>query len=342
MSQRNYAVGCAFSIHDMFMNFPYNKLKITCEECQKINGNPHRDILVKQIFRECVRVILDDVIDNNVTFHLPTGAKKCDIHMKRVRGDAFKNLRRAGKWRDVDILESNFTGYEIGLHMYGKTSPRIKTIYVNKYYKDRITENTNKGFQYGDSNKDRTINDYYEIMYSKFPQVSKQDMNRILKFSWKSLYLHNSYGGDTFISGKDLWCYIGHLKYDPLKHFAYYIKKLSLKLRILYRRKKIPWNGYYYFALTQNQFDNYMAQKNKRGRPKKTFTFEKVFLYQILDECKIQESGKRYIFQIPYLDIVKFKFYTPKLVTDKAELIISREPLKFKDILINENEYEFL
>jgi len=28
--------------------------------------------------------------------------------------------------------------------------------------------------------------------------------------------------------------------------------------------------------------------------------------------------------------------------TDKAELIITREPLKFKDILTSENKYEFL
>lgn len=75
-------------------------------------------------------------------------------------------------------------------------------------------------------------------------------MKRILNFSWKSLYLHNSYGGDTFITDKDIWCYIGYLKYDSIKHFLYYIKKLTVKLRVLYKRKKIPWDGYYYFALS--------------------------------------------------------------------------------------------
>lgn len=338
----NYSIGCAFNTDELFMNFPFKKLKLTCEDCRKINGNSHRDVLVKQVFRECLKLVLNDIIDNNVTFNLPTKAKKCNMHMKKVRGEAFKNLRRAGKWSDVDILESNFTGYEIGFYMYGKVSPRIKNVYVNRALKDRITANTNKGMQYGDSNKDKTINDYYEAMFAKFPQIPQQDVKRILNFAWKSLYLHNSYGGDTFITDKDLWCYIGYLKCNSIKHFLYYIKKLSLKIRVLYKRKKIPWDGYYYFALSQRQYDTFIGPKQKRGRPKKKFTFEHIYLYQILDECKLQQSSKQYIFRIPYIDTVKFKFYLPKLVTDKAELIITREPLKFKDILVNYNNYDVL
>ena len=188
----------------------------------------------------------------------------------------------------------------------------------------------------------KTIKDYYEQLYERFPGVPKKDIQRILNYGWKSLYLHNSYGGDTFIQDKELWCYIGHLKKDSIQYFLYYIKKLSVKLRVLYKRNKIQWDGYYYFALTDKQYDEYVNQKNKRGRPKKNFIFTKVFMYQILDECKIREFGKRYIFRIPYLSKVNFKFYVPKLVTDKAELIITREPLKFKDILVYENKYDFL
>ena len=188
----------------------------------------------------------------------------------------------------------------------------------------------------------KTVKDYYEQLYERFPGVPKKDIQRILNYGWKSLYLHNSYGGDTFIQDKELWCYIGHLKKDSLQYFLYYIKKLSVKLRVLYKRSKIQWDGYYYFALTDQQYEEYIGQKNKRGRPKKNFTFNKVFMYQILDECKIREFGKKYIFRIPYISKVNFKFYVPKLVTDKAELIIKREPLKFKDILVHENKYDFL
>lgn len=188
----------------------------------------------------------------------------------------------------------------------------------------------------------KTIKDYYNQLYELFPDVPKEDIKRIVNFGWKSLYLHNSYGGDTFIQDKNIWCYIGKLSDNSLKWFHYYKRKLSLKIRILYRRKKIKWNGYYYFALTDKQYNEYINQKKKRGRPRKIFKFEKIFLYQILNECEISESEKKYIFQIPYMTQLKYKFYISELITDKAELIITRDPLKFKDILVYENEYDFI
>ena len=187
-----------------------------------------------------------------------------------------------------------------------------------------------------------TIKDYYQQLYDKFPGVPKQDIRRILNYGWKQLYLCNSYGGDTFIRDRELWCYIGRLTNDPLKHFEYYIHRLVTRIRVLYRRRKIKWDGYYYFALTANAYQKYLAQKNSTGRPKKHFKFTNVFMYQILEECKIAESAAKYIFRIPYISTVKYKFYIPELKTDKAELIITREPLKFKDILTSTNDYELL
>lgn len=340
---KRYALGCAFSMDNILENFPYKDLKITCKECQKIIGDPHRDILVKRVFRESVKLIIDDIINNNVTFWLPlTGSKKCNIHMRKVQGNEFKNLRKAGKWKDIDILKSLFSGYQLSFFMLGNRTPRVKSVYLNKVYRDRITTNTNNGMQYGDGKNDTTIKDYYQQMYKLFPDVSEHDINKILNFSWKALYLHNSYGGDTLVSGNNFWCYIGNLNKNPLQHFYYYIRKLTVKLRVLYKRRNIEWDGYYYFALSNSQYQHYIEQKNKRGRPRKYFDFGTIFLYQILDECKINEYYKKYIFRIPYVSRLKIKQFVQHLVSDKAELILTRDPLKFKDILVYDNEYDFI
>lgn len=336
----NYAVGCAFNLDNIFDNFKYKKLNFNCEKCKEITGDPHRKYLVKRIFRECFKLIIKDIIENNITFWLPTGSRQSCLKMKRVRGDAFKNLRRFGKWKDVDFLQSNFTGHEIGFFMFGNRTPRVKNVYLNTKYKNRITEKTNQRMNYGDSINDKYIKDYYEIVHSLFPDVTISDIKRILNFGWKSLYLHNSYGGDTLIRDNDMWCYIGFLKKDPIKHYLYYIKKTCVKLRVLYKRYKIPWDGYYYFALSNQQYEYYLSQQNKRGRPKKNFKFINVFLYQLLDECKLAEHEKRYIFRIPYISTIKFKFYIPELITNKAEQIITRSPIKFNDIIkIYEEKY---
>lgn len=340
---KKYALGCAFSMDNLFDNFPYKKLDLTCKQCKAIIGDNHRDILVKRIFRESVKLVINDVINNNVTFWLPlTGNKKCNVHMRRVQGDQFKNLRRAGKWKDVDILKSMFSGYELGFFMLGKRTPRVKSIYLNKELRDKIIQNTNNGIQYGDGKNDTTIKDYCEQIYQQFPDVSRRDIDRILSFSWKSVYLHNSYGGDVLITDKDLWCYIGNLKKNSLDHFYYYIRKLTVKLRVLYKRKKIPWDGYYYFALSDSQYALYMNQKNKKGRPRKHFNFGTLYLYQIEDECKINEHYKKYIFRIPYISQLKIKQFVRDLTSDKAELISIRNPLKFKDILVSNNNYDLI
>jgi len=46
---------------------------------------------------------------------------------------------------------------------------------------------------------------------------------------------------------------------DSVKYFQYYKRKMRVKLRVLYKRKHIPWDGYYYFALTETEYNEYMA-----------------------------------------------------------------------------------
>lgn len=145
----NYATGCAFNMDDMFMNFPYKKLKLNCKKAEEINGDKHRDKLVKKIFRTCLKKVLEDIIDNNITFQLPTGAVPSELHMRRIHGEAFSKARRNGKFQEIDFLESFFSGYEIELNMYKKGGlKRSKTVYVDPRLKQKIIDNTNKGKQY--------------------------------------------------------------------------------------------------------------------------------------------------------------------------------------------------
>ena len=95
----------------------------------------------------------------------------------------------------------------------------------------------------------KTIDDYVERLKEKYPLISEKDIRRIIKFGWRSIYLSNIFGGDVCLKDNNVWMYIGYLRRDSLQHFKYYVRKLALKLRILYKRKKIKWDGYYYFAL---------------------------------------------------------------------------------------------
>lgn len=188
----------------------------------------------------------------------------------------------------------------------------------------------------------KNIQDYYEQMYEKYPTIKKSDLKRILQYGWKSLYLHNSYGADTLIQRKGFWFYCGALMKDSLKYFNYYALKMSVKLRITYLRKRVKWDGYYYFALSQNQYKEYLQQINKRGRPKKWFTFKKILAYKIYDECFIREHNNIAIFRIEATLERGFTKYYETLTTNSAKLLLVREPLKFKDILLTNYNYQLL
>jgi len=50
MSDKNYAMGHAFSSHDLFMNFPVEKLKMSTEQCKEIYSDGNKRDLAASIF----------------------------------------------------------------------------------------------------------------------------------------------------------------------------------------------------------------------------------------------------------------------------------------------------
>ncbi len=143
----NYATGYACSLNDILVKFPYEKL-------DSIKGTKlQKKRIIKKIFKESIKEIIQDIIDNNVSFQLPSsGTNYAEIHMEPFKDSDFERVKQNGKFKDIDFLESLFTGYQPYLYIkskYDKYSVRKKKpIYLNKFFKDQITENTNNGKQY--------------------------------------------------------------------------------------------------------------------------------------------------------------------------------------------------
>lgn len=145
---KNFAIGWACNLNDLFVRFPYEKcksllFKTKAQQRQKI----------KQVFREGVNQILNDIIENNNTFKIQgVGYQKGEIHMEAITGSDFEKVREKGKFQNVDFLESLFTGYQMYIYVGGKRDNflyrRKFPIYVGKFLKDKLTEYTNQGKVY--------------------------------------------------------------------------------------------------------------------------------------------------------------------------------------------------
>lgn len=148
--EHNFAMGHTFSSQELFHNFPINKLKMDYDTVKKIYSDGDKRSLSASIFNKGMQLIVEDIIENNVHFMLPTtGSNEAYLYMKKTSGDNFKKAVRRGKWRDVDFLSSNFSGYQLALAIKSKKRPeKEKPIYLGYKHKDRITELTNEGKRY--------------------------------------------------------------------------------------------------------------------------------------------------------------------------------------------------
>lgn len=147
---KRYALGWACNLNDVFVRFPY-------EKCRNLIKLYKTKVLkrqkVKQVFRTGVELILKDIIDNNVTFKIPSFQyQRGEIHFEPVTGSEFRRLREKGKFSGIDFLETIFTGYQLYMYIYGKSNKFIERnkipIYISSHEKSRMETLVNQGKTY--------------------------------------------------------------------------------------------------------------------------------------------------------------------------------------------------
>ena len=143
-----YKTGYCFTSKDLFDNFNISRLttkkKFWGKDCK---GDSKLDLVAK-VLTYCFYLIILDIINNNITFVLPTVHKEAMIHVKQFTGETFRHMYNMGKFNDIDYLMSNFKGYQIYYRYKYKGGYREKPIYINSTLKKIFIDNINKGKQY--------------------------------------------------------------------------------------------------------------------------------------------------------------------------------------------------
>lgn len=147
---KHLAIGWACNLNDIFVRFPYEKCKSLMT---KFKTKQLRRQKIKQVFREGIQQILEDIIENNVTFKIQgIGYQGGELHMEAITGSEFERARQNGKFKEVDFLESLFTGYQLYLYIHGKRdnflARRKFPVYINRYLRNKLTQYTNQGKVY--------------------------------------------------------------------------------------------------------------------------------------------------------------------------------------------------
>ena len=146
----HFALGWACNLNDIFVRFPYEKCKSLIENIRVKHLMKRK---VKQVFRAGIDAVLNDIVENNATFVLPKlGYYGGEIHMEPIKGKEFERLKAKGKFKNIDFLETMFTGYQMYLYLNGKRDNflhrRKFPIYMGRFYRDKLTKYTNEGKNY--------------------------------------------------------------------------------------------------------------------------------------------------------------------------------------------------
>lgn len=187
-----------------------------------------------------------------------------------------------------------------------------------------------------------TCDKYYDIVLDRWPELTRKQVDKIVKHGLSSLYLYNLYGGDVLLKNNNYTMYFGKLFKSGKIFYKYWQIKWKIKLRIKYKKAKTKYDGYYYFGLTDNEFKRYKAKIKSTGRRREKFKFEKLFLYKILDECLLHKEYK-HIFKIKYPEDCGFTMFKTEWTARDFDYILRRnkenfiEPVSYEQT--NGNKY---
>lgn len=144
-----YHTEYCFYASDLFETFNKKQLKIRKDVVEKKYGVNKKQAFCASVLIYCFYLILLDIIENNVTFVLPLfNGKRASIYARPIVGDDFKQARQRGAFADIDILSSNFTGYQLTYSWQSGNVTKYKPIYINKRFKDVFYKYINEGKQY--------------------------------------------------------------------------------------------------------------------------------------------------------------------------------------------------
>jgi len=60
------------------------------------------------------------------------------------------------------------------------------------------------------------VNDYVDKVHEKFPEISKEDIKRILVYGWKMIVQYVSAGNDITMTSHDYFFFIGRIPKNSL------------------------------------------------------------------------------------------------------------------------------
>lgn len=182
------------------------------------------------------------------------------------------------------------------------------------------------------------VNDYVDEVWEQFPELTRDEVKRILSYGWKMILQYKSFGNDIQVLTPHFFFFIGQIPASAFSAFKTYCYKLAKRIEYMFKRTQSTWDGYYYFARSERQYKEEYLTQNKR----KYKIFKNVMLFKLLDECKVKEAAKQYIFRLKEDKTKWMKKFYKEIKTKNAELVLVRDSLNMQSLMTSANDYKYI
>ena len=181
------------------------------------------------------------------------------------------------------------------------------------------------------------VNDYVDSVHEKFPELTREEIKRILVYGWKMIIQYVSAGNDVSMITNKEFMFIGRIPTNGISVFKNYCYKLSKRIAYMFKRTNSKWDGHYYFVRSEEQYKDYLSQNKRKYK-----VFKDVFLFKLLEELKIKNPSAHYIFRLSEDKTRWMSKYYKEIKTQNAELIIVRDSLTMNDVMTSYNKFKYI
>lgn len=168
-----------------------------------------------------------------------------------------------------------------------------------------------------------------EVIYTKYLKQIREEFKDVDGSAIKEVIRHGLYMMTYFkMHNLDIYLnddrqkryyYFGQITNDLNKRKLINDKKIIRKLRVLYRANKIQYDGYYYFTISDKDFE-----LHKQNKP-----IPYIIMHKIKEEAYLYKIGN-HLFKVKVEDHTEWTYKIENYETNNAEFIQSRDDQGFK------------
>ena len=273
------------------------------------------------IFNYCFKLIVEYIIENKVRFTSPFSMFYIDYEI--FMEDEFLKHRQIGRLQDIDIVQSDFTGYQLSVFYKAYRNDSLykkRNLYLGPQHKELLLEKINSGEKLY-TIKNVKLDYFIPLVKKEFKKLSLKDINKILSSGMMRMYYALKF--QCYLSLQSYKYktkfFIGNIYFNKEDQINDFFFRTRMKYQKLYAWDGCEFDGYHYIGIDINQMKDW-AKKNfrKENHGWKFLYVERVMARRQLDVVRYNS-----------LDIFIFKIKLKKKWQKRWNYYIRDE--KFRD-----------